>query len=318
MEIAKNVTTATDEAGAAAAVSALDPSTVDATTNDSSTVQTTDSSQDTSDGFAEFMYKALGRTEADQVNEEELFAAAIGRRLGSVSQEAADYYESEKSRLMSSRTRADGYVPVEDIANAALKATADAGKVSIEDAERIKGECFLAAQLDDKTDVLYDGRGSGADPTIAVAQMSAALLDIQTKLDQIDSGEITAESRSLDAPSNGSSGSGVSASGAQSMDGSGGFLWKPVSESDGNLVVLLPTDLKGLIDRVEIHTEVPPTEETKVAEGRFAGDTHNGGRAHFRFDKPGADYGDNIHLVCYKDDGSYVSWAIGNGGDRHD
>ncbi len=266
-----------------------------------------------SNGFTDYMYKALGLGESDEVNEEELFAAAIGNRLSSLNEEAAKYYEAQKAKLMTSMSRADGYVSVEDVANTALKNTVEAGKLSSEEAEKVKGECFLAAQLDNNLNALYDGRGSGEDATIAVAPMSAALLDIQTKLEQIDKGELSTESMSLESVSTSSS-----LSGSQEMDGSGGFLWKPVSESDGNLVVLLPKDLKGLIDKVEIHSELPPTEETKLAQGRFSGDTHNGGRAHFRFDKPGAEYGDNIHLVCYKDDGSYVSWDIGNGADRHD
>src|SRR5690606_6805779 len=106
--------------------------------------------------------------------------------------------------------------------------------------------------------------------------------------------------------------------GAQSMDGSGGFLWKPKSENDGKLVVLLPKDFKGMIDRVEIHSQLPPEEATKLGQGRFSGDTQNGGRPHFRFDKPGESYGSDVHVVVFKDDGSTATWQIGDGGQRYD
>lgn len=282
------------------------------------------------DEFAKFMRQALGGAAKTEVNEEELFAALIDQRLEQEDPEAAAFYREAKARLMVSMARGDGYVPVEDVAAAALRETVAEGKIDEDTAALINGQAFAAAQLDDNHDALYDSHGSAEDPTVAVSTMEAALLEMRTKMAQIESGELEVAARPLDTPSNnplgdsssadGASGAGGSApSGAQQpMDGSGGFLWKPISEGDGNLVVLLPTTLKGLIDRVEIHTQIPPDDTTRIAEGRFAGDDHNGGRPHFRFDKPGADYGSDIHVVVFKDDGSTVTYSIGNGAERHD
>jgi hypothetical protein len=234
---------------------------------------------------------------------------------------------------MVSMARADGYVSVEDVAMAALRSTVAEGKIDETTAEEINGKAFAAAQLDDNLTALYDSYGSAEDQTVAVATMDSALSAAKAKFEKIESGEVPVESRSLSAQSNsapstdsasavdGSSGSadpGSAPSGSQSMDGSGGFLWKPESEADGNLVVLLPTSLKGLIDRVEIHSSLPPDSSTLLDEGRFAGDTHNGGRPHFRFDSPGESYGSDINLVVYKDSGETVSWQIGDGSQRYD
>ena len=105
---------------------------------------------------------------------------------------------------------------------------------------------------------------------------------------------------------------------ATASDGGGGFLWKPVSESNGKLVVLLPTGLRGKIQKVEIHNEDPPTSSSLVADGQFAGDTHNGNRPHYRFANPGAAYGKNIFLIAFLTDGRVISYPIPDGSKRLD
>ncbi len=283
------------------------------TENTEVSIQTTDeATSEPNADFSNFMLRALGGAGKTQANEEELFAAIIERRLEAENPEAANLYSSKKAEFMSSMARADGYVSVEDVANASLKEVVAAGLIDEEMGGKIKGEAFAAAQLDDNLNALYDGRGSGNDPTIAVAEVNDAMSRVEQMLKQIDSGELQVDTISLDssAPSG--------AVGSQPLDGSGGFLWKPESESDGNLVVLLPTELRGQIDKVEIHSEMPPSEENKLGEGRFAGDEHNGARLHYRFDKPGAEYGNNAHVVAYKDTGEVLEWLIPNGADRND
>lgn len=289
-----------------------------------------DATQDVSDSFSDFMRGALGGSGVAQVNEEELFAGLIQQRLEVEDPEAAAFYAQQKAQFMGSLRQANGYVSVEEAAVEALKATVEAGKIDLESAERINGEAFSAAQLDDNLDALYDSDGSAEDATVAVASMEAALLSMRTMVDAYDSGEAPAESRSLDAAMTttvaGSSGSlggaaagdGAGIEGSQELDGPQGFLWKPVSEGDGNLVVLLPTDLRGMLDRVEIHSSLPAGPETLLEEGEFAGDEHNGARPHYRFDQPGSAYGSDVHVVGFKSDGTQVTWDINNGADRHD
>ena len=270
--------------------------------------------------FETVMMGLLKKSKAESVNEEELFAAVIEQRLGEHSEEAASFYAAEKAKLMSSMARADGYVNVEEVANKALDATIEAGHIDSDVGSQVRQESFAAAQLDDNLNALYDGRGSADDPTVALDQLSAALLKVSEALDKADNGELELSADTDETTPSESSGEIDinTIAGEQQLDGADGFLWKPVSEGDGNLVVLLPTELRGLIDRVEIHSSMPPSPETLLEEGRFDGDDKNGNRLHYRFEQPGAEYGDNVNLVAYRTDGEAIFWNIANGADRHD
>ncbi|CAN0589603.1 unnamed protein product, partial [Laminaria digitata] len=70
----------------------------------------------------------------------------------------------------------------------------------------------------------------------------------------------------------------------------------------------------GNVDSVRIED----ANGTTLANGRFAGDDKNGGRPHFRFDKPGAAFGDNVRAVATTKDGQEVSFNINRGAARND
>jgi hypothetical protein len=97
-----------------------------------------------------------------------------------------------------------------------------------------------------------------------------------------------------------------------------GFLWKPRSESNGRLVVLLPQNLTGNVVAANIHSTDSTSPDTMIAQGRFAGDTHNGNRAHFRFEENGAAYGANVWVIATTGDGQNLGWLIPNGAARWD
>lgn len=131
----------------------------------------------------------------------------------------------------------------------------------------------------------------------------------------VDAGLDQAAAEQASQPSSTSSGATTTSSSPSSSPSSasvgGGFVWKPVSEGDGNLVVLLPASLRGRVSGAAI------TKGGAVIErGRFAGDTHNGGRPHYRFSKPGAAYGTGLTLVASLSSGGSQSWSIPNGGQR--
>ena len=145
-------------------------------------------------------------------------------------------------------------IAIEDAVKLALSEITQRGVLTQQDAERINGVSFRAAQLDANLDSLFDNRGSTGDPTIAVLPIDRAIARARDVLAQIESGTIAVPPRSLSAPSNSipsnaTSGlnplpnvtgpGGAAAAGDLSRQG---FLWKPVSESNGNLVVLLPRD----------------------------------------------------------------------------
>lgn len=98
--------------------------------------------------------------------------------------------------------------------------------------------------------------------------------------------------------------------GAEDQSPSETFLWKPKSDSDGKLVVLLPSSMRGQVVSVAVQKD-GKTLDT----GRFSGDTHNGMRPHFRFPKAGGDYGSNLQLVTMGATGA-CSFSIPNGAKR--
>ncbi|MCB0359766.1 MAG: hypothetical protein KDD44_09020 [Bdellovibrionales bacterium] len=281
-----------------------------------SDAKTTESPSDAAEGsssdFASLITKALSRDMGAQVNEEELFAAIVEQKLAAHSDEAASYFREKKAQFTSEMMRSDGIVPLEAVVNKALAATEEAGHIDAETARMVKANSFAAAQLDDNLDLLWDGRGSAEDPSIAVATVEEAMAKMKLTLESIENGELDPLAEIPSAEVAGG------ASGPQQLDGDGGFLWKPVSESDGNLVVLLPTEFRDMISRVELHSSLPPDASTLLDEGRFTGDEDNGQRLHYRFGKPGGDYGDSVHVVAYTNDGSTLTWDIPNPAERQD
>ena len=85
------------------------------------------------------------------------------------------------------------------------------------------------------------------------------------------------------------------------------FLWKPVSESNGRLVVITPAWVTA--DRVVIagtHTKTPDPARA------------NGNRLHFRFPSPGSAYGSNVKVEAMMGATVVRAWTVPNGGARYD
>jgi hypothetical protein len=85
-----------------------------------------------------------------------------------------------------------------------------------------------------------------------------------------------------------------------SLASGGEFLWKPISEKDGKLAILLPKQFTGKI--ASLHVAAPNGKEL-LANGRSAG-VGNGDREHFRFDRAGSTFPDGSIVVARLKDGS--------------
>jgi len=94
----------------------------------------------------------------------------------------------------------------------------------------------------------------------------------------------------------------------------GGGVWKPMAESGHKLVVLVNTRFRGHI----VKCEILRADWTVIEAGRFDGDTHNGCRPHFRFSKPGAEYGTDLILRLTLKDGTERAHVIPDGARRWD
>jgi hypothetical protein len=239
-----------------------------------------------------------------EIDEESFQNALVSHLLEERNSKAAEAYD-----LRFAQAQKAGH-SAEDSVKIALSSVVDRRLIARETAEQINGISFRAAQLDHRLDALYDGRGGPGDDTVAKSSVQDATSKALEVLNRMKSGELSVESRSLNALSN------VAPRTHLAHGGSGGFLWKPNSESDGRLVVLLPSQYTGRVMSAGIYESMPPTEEGLIEEGKFSGDSHNGGRAHFRFNRAGGAYPNNVYVVARTTDGRTVSFPIANGSQR--
>ena len=80
----------------------------------------------------------------------------------------------------------------------------------------------------------------------------------------------------------------------------GGFLWKPVSDKNGDLAVLLPKQYTGRVKQVRI---LSPDGTKVLAKGKYSG-VGNGDREHYRFNKPGNGYPDGVIVLMEMENGA--------------
>ncbi len=92
----------------------------------------------------------------------------------------------------------------------------------------------------------------------------------------------------------------------------GEFLWKPQSDKDGKLAILLPKGLTGKVKGVQI---LSPDGTKVLGKGKFSG-VGNGEREHFRFGKAGGGYPDGAIVVITLEDGSKRHVTIKETSDR--
>ncbi len=91
------------------------------------------------------------------------------------------------------------------------------------------------------------------------------------------------------------------------------FLWKPISESDGRLVILLPGKYRGKAESCKVYNAAG----LELEAGNFVGDTHNGYRPHFRFRHRGEFYGKSLTVKATLTGGNEATWHIPNGAMRY-
>ena len=81
--------------------------------------------------------------------------------------------------------------------------------------------------------------------------------------------------------------------------------------------MLFPPNLTGNISNAGIYSSLPPSYENLIEQGDFSGDSHNGGRAHFRFSKPGGSYPDGVYVVAQLDNGETATFEIEESSNRN-
>ncbi len=270
-----------------------------------------DSTKATSTEFDTTLKSLIRPDGANKVSEEDLFSALVQERI---KKEKGDDTLKEFQTMLQQKQDAmkkpDGYVPVEDATKAALIQLRDSGKLTEVEADTLYSKAFAGAQLDDNKEALFDNRGGAEDSSIAVATLEQALLSSRVQMEKYDSGELEVTMRSVAEASAGKNAAKSSVAGAAAVGGAG-FLWKPISDSDGKLAVLLPPSFAGLVASARL---LGPNGD-EIESGRYGGNG-NGGREHFRFSQPGGNYPQGVVVEALLKSGEKVLFKIGNPSER--
>ena len=261
-------------------------------------------------------------------NEEAVFATLVKDQvdgLGNV--EAAKRFDIRINHHRKILERHAGYASDEKAAKFALRDLTRRGILTKEQATQIYSKSFQAAQSDGNSGALSDGIDvpgqltkviQAADSALASARTTlAALTDGTQTLTTRNLGESTAKldgtaagvskvSASSDAPSG-------AAETASPVDGADGFLFKPISDTQGKLVVVLPKELTGKISKVVLRDMTGKELES----GQWGG-IGNGDREHFRYNKPGGSYPANLFVEVQLKGGGTKNYSIADPSKRYD
>ncbi len=246
----------------------------------------------------------------NQVNEEQLFTALIGERIGN---SKGSEIEREYNTLLSAQEQyyPDGSLAAEDTARAALQGLVDSGSLTTEEAEKIHAQAFKAAQLDNNTTALYDSRGSRFDNTIAVMLVESAIESAKVQIDKFDAGE-DAGRLALEKPADTGDSNSISTNGT-TENYPAGFVFKPVSESNGNLAILLPSSMAGSAQEINLIDE-----DGNIIERGDSYGIYEDGRPLFRFGNPGSGYPHNLTVQVILNSGSEKNYSIPDPSQRYD
>ncbi|MCB9030271.1 MAG: hypothetical protein H6619_04405 [Deltaproteobacteria bacterium] len=264
-------------------------------------------------------------TPLSRVNEEEMFAAIIHRRLKKDHPELAQKYEERLTKLIGRTKRNLGEASVLKASNKLLRGFYRRNKISEESYNEIKAYAFGKAQLDQDPTLLSKERVESSGDTSALRSLSNAINSFEVNqaatpevMQDFDLKHLAplkeiAQQKNIADPSPSAE---VNASEeAISVDKSvlNGFVWKPVSEKDGKLVVLLPSSFIGKVAEVNI---INP-QGKEIAEGKYDG-INNGFRPHFRFGNAGGSYPDGSILEIKMLEGGSFHYTVAETSNRID
>jgi hypothetical protein len=262
------------------------------------------SEQNGEDSFEGVLKSILNPDSANQINEEELFAALLEKRIGELKgQDAAAKFHEALQAGIDEFNESSGYVCPEAGSNAALANLVESEVLTEDESKELYDECFAAAQLDDNPDLLYDSRGGENDPTIAIMDMDAALVKARAYFDgAADTTESpAAETDQTDAAL--SSASLIKPEGT-SIDGEGeGLLFDPLGDGSGKLEILLPAQADAVL--------LKDLNGKLIAEGTAAAETDDQDeRKRFQFDEAGEAYPRKLVVEVQLKDGTKEQYLI--------
>ncbi len=283
--------------------------------------------------FDKLLKATLAPDKSNKVSEEELFAAVIRERLEALKgKDTAEQFTAALNAESAKLQGPDGFIPMEQAAINALKKLVTDKSLSEDEGSQVYSEAFAAAQLDDNKNALFDSRGGPGDPTMAMATLDIALKQARGFIESFVSDPSTLTLKSLaDAKANGKAGfsaangalggeSGVASFDAftpngTAVDGPEGFLFKPITNNEGKLAVLLGQNLTGNISSVRIKDSL----NTILEEGKLqSAGIKETGREKWNFSKQGGKYPKDITVEVTLSSGEVQRYKIPDPSKRYD
>jgi hypothetical protein len=194
---------------------------------------------------------------------------------------------------------------------AATQATENASSTSQTQTQNSSLELSGGLSEDLKTKLAQCQQNGGAAGSMAAILATMTQL-IETLVNLMKEGGKKPISRNCECPGKKDPGKTEKVRIATPIKKTGQFLWKPVSDKDGKLAVLLPSHMTGKVKDVTIYS---PDGKTVIEKGKDAG-VGNGDREHFRFSKPGGKYPDGAIVLVTLDDGTKRQMTIKKTEDR--
>lgn len=270
--------------------------------------------------FASILKGTLERSGAKKADEEALFSSLVQDRVQKTDNiDALKKFDTRLTQHRKILAHQTGHVSEEKAAKFALRDLVRNKILSKAEATDIYSKSFAAAQLDDDAETLSDGIGGPS----AGLTAEAAVVKAGARMAAFDSGSETVVARNLGErttrgaegmASSGETGSeGALTPTGSAVDGPTGFLFKPVSDTQGKLVILAPESLTSKIDSVVLKDSDGNVLET----GQYGG-VGNGNRAHFRFQKPGGSYPKELTVEIKLDGGGSKVYTIPDPSLRYD
>lgn len=232
-----------------------------------------------------------GRTlEAASFTEGDLFAAAASLRLHKVNPRAGAIFRETFGEALANTWHTHGELLPAKAADRILRALVRNGTLSREEYRAVEHIARAAANLDsDRTRIGTTKKMGGGVEVSFIGAVRALERNLSA---------VAMHKPSLRTPAVPATPSLREGRAAGALPS--GFLWKPISDSTGTLAILLPPGMTGAAVSC---TLLSPDGTTVVGRGRDGG-VGNGGRQHFRFDRPGAEYPAGVIVAITMRDGS--------------
>lgn len=267
-----------------------------------------------------------------RINEQESYAAIIHHSLSGTKPKLAQRFEKElKAANDQFKKNHNNKTDMFKVSDRLMRQYVREKELTNDEYKSIKYHAFGTAQLDsDRTRLSNVRTPEAKDGDTPVRAISTLYKKLETngtatpeEIAQFRAHEATIsrakwqETHKVLAPSNavGQSNPELGTAEIKKMSAKGlpsGFLWKPQSESDGRLVVLLPPSLTSVVNSVRLKN---PKGASEIDVGRYSG-IGNGMRLHFRFGKSGSSYPDGTIVEVVFTDGSKMHVPISETGTR--